>query len=118
MEKVSTLLDGDENNWIRFGRKFEIPRKEINTLKPACPQSPTKSLIEHIVAKEPDLNMRSFLKSLANIKRFDVIKELKEFFYGKNVNYSGTCLIDDHPQKLNVFNGIVLLFGPKEWPQL
>ncbi|XP_078382169.1 uncharacterized protein LOC144664816 [Oculina patagonica] len=86
LEKVSTLLDLFENSWFSFGRKFNIPRKELESLKPECPQSPTKLLMEYIVGKDPDLNMRSFLKSLANIKRFDVIKKLKEFFYAKDID--------------------------------
>lgn len=97
LEDVAALLDLQENAWFRFGRKFGISRKELDSLRPECPQSPTKLLMEHIVGKQPNLNMRSFLKTLAQIKRSDVIKELKEFFYGKLLVYfmKGYSLFND-----------------------
>lgn len=82
-EDVAALLDLQENAWFRFGQTFGIPRKELESLRPECPQSPTKLLMEHIVGKQPKLNMGTFLETLAQIKRFDVIDELKEFFHGK-----------------------------------
>ena len=39
--------------------------------------------MEYIVANDPHLNMKRFLEALANIKRHDIIDELKEFFHGK-----------------------------------
>lgn len=57
---------------------------ELDSLRPECPESPTKLLMKAIVAKYPHLNMKRFLDALANIKRDDVIDELKEFFYGKS----------------------------------
>ena len=62
-----------------------MKRLELNSLREESPPSPTKLLMKHIVAREPELTMKFFLGALADIKRFDVIKELKKFFVGKNI---------------------------------
>ena len=62
-----------------------MKRLELNSLREESPPSPTKLLMKHIVAREPELTMKFFLGALANIKRFDVINELKKFFVGKNI---------------------------------
>ena len=75
------MLDLQESSWWRFGRKFDISRKELDSLKPDPIRSPTKVVMECIVQENPDLTMKSFLETLAKIKRYDVIKELKRFFH-------------------------------------
>ena len=87
MEKLTALLDLEGNAWWRFGKKLGMSKLELDSLRPESPPSPTELLMNHIVGKEPDLNMKSFLEALANIKRIDVIRELKQFFSGKIVVY-------------------------------
>jgi len=82
LEKVADLLDHNLD-WYRVGKSYGMTKIQLDSLKPECPVSPTKLLMEHIVGNEPHLTMRRFLEALANIKRFDVISELKEFFHGK-----------------------------------
>ena len=60
-----------------------MTKLQRDSLKPECPESPTKLVMGYIVGDDPQLNMKRFLEGLANIKRFDVISELKEFFHGK-----------------------------------
>ena len=83
LEKVTAMLDRQESSWFRFGRKFEITRKELEYLKPDPIPSPTKVVMECIVQNNPDLTLKSFLETLAKIKRYDVIKALKGFFHCK-----------------------------------
>lgn len=83
LEEVTALLD-QKNAWWRFGKKFGMKRTELDSLRPECPESPTKLVMKFIVGKHPHLIMKSFLKVLVNIKRKDVIEGLKEFFNGKN----------------------------------
>ena len=85
VEKLTTLLDLEEKAWVLFGSKLGMERLQLNNLREESPPSPTKLLMKHIVAREPDLTMKFFLGALVNIKRFDVIKELKKFFVGKNI---------------------------------
>jgi len=82
LEEVAARLDY-KRGWYRVGRKYEITKTQLDSLNPECPVSPTKLLIEYIVANDPQLNMKRFLEALANIQRFDIISELKEFFHGK-----------------------------------
>ena len=82
LEEVADLLDY-KLGWYRVGKDYGMTKIELDSLKPECPVSPTKLLMEHIVGNEPYLTMKRFLEALANIKRFDVISELKEFFHGK-----------------------------------
>lgn len=82
LEEVAALLDY-KRSWNRVGRKYGMSKTERNSLTPQCPESPTKLLMEYIVANDPRLNMKRFLEALANIKRHDIINELKEFFHGK-----------------------------------
>lgn len=81
MEEVAALLDY-ENAWWRVGRTYGMSKTQLDILKPECPESPTKLLMEHIVGNDPHLNMKRFLEALENIKRRDVIHKLKEFFHG------------------------------------
>lgn len=83
MEEVTALLDR-KRAWHRVGRKYGMSELELNSLRPECPESPTKLLLKAIVAKNPHLNMKRFLDALANVERYDAIDELKEFFYGKS----------------------------------
>ena len=82
MEEVAALLDY-KLGWYRIGKKYGMIKQQLDSLKPECPVSPTKLLMEYIVGDNPNLDMKRFLEALANIKRFDVISELKEFFHGK-----------------------------------
>ena len=82
MNEVAALLDY-KLGWWSVGKKYGMSKLQLDSLKPECPESPTKLLMEYIVANEPHLNMKRFLEALANIKRRDVINELKEFFHGK-----------------------------------
>ena len=82
MEEVAALLDY-KCGWYRVGYKYGMTKPQLDSLKPECPASPTKLIMDYIVGDNPDLNMQRFLEALANIKRFDVIRELKEFFHGK-----------------------------------
>ncbi|XP_066021975.1 uncharacterized protein [Pocillopora verrucosa] len=86
VEKLTTLLDLEEKAWMLFGSKLGMKRQELNSLREESPPSPTKLLMKHIVAREPELTMKFFLGALANIKRFDVIKELKKFFVAKDID--------------------------------
>lgn len=83
LEKVTALLDLEENAWQRVGRMYGIDKRLLDSLKPGSVQSPTKVVMEYIVQREPALTMKTFLRSLENIERFDVIADLKDFFYGK-----------------------------------
>lgn len=82
MEEVAALLDY-KLGWYRVGKKYGMTKTQLDSLKPECPVSPTKLVMDYIVGNDPHLNMKRFLEALANIKRFDVISELKEFFHGK-----------------------------------
>ena len=82
-EKVTAILDRHERSWYKFGWKFEIDRKDLESLKPDPIPSPTKLMMKDIVQAQPDLTMKTFLETLATIKRFDVIKALKGFFHRK-----------------------------------
>ncbi|XP_022804994.1 uncharacterized protein LOC111342212 isoform X3 [Stylophora pistillata] len=84
--KLTALLDIEERAWMQFGCKLGMNRLELNSLREEGPPSPTKLLMKHIVAREPDLTMKFFLGALANIKRFDVINELKEFFVENDID--------------------------------
>ena len=83
LDKVTALLDRKENFWYPLGRKFGIERKELDYLKPEPIASPTKMMMKFIVGDQPLLSMKTFLEALAKINRFDVIKEMKKFFYGE-----------------------------------
>ncbi|PFX29758.1 hypothetical protein AWC38_SpisGene5457 [Stylophora pistillata] len=80
MENVTTLMDPD-GKWQRVGQHYNIDQRILDNLKPADVQSPTKTVLEYIVKREPTVTMHTFLRSLKNIKRLDVIEDLKEFFY-------------------------------------
>lgn len=85
MEEVAALLDR-KRGWRRVGEKYGMTKPQLDSLQPECSQSPTKLVIEYIVRDDPQLNMKRFLEALTNIKRCDVIRELKEFFNGKISN--------------------------------
>ena len=82
MENVTTLLDFDRQ-WQRVGQHYNIDQRILDNLKPGDFQSPTKTMLEYIVKREPTATVDTFLRSLLNINRSDVIEDLKEFFYGK-----------------------------------
>ena len=82
MENVTTLLDPDRK-WQRVGQHYNIDQRILDNLKPGDFQSPTKTMLEYIVKREPTATVDTFLRSLQNINRSDVIEDLKEFFYGK-----------------------------------
>ena len=82
MENVTTLLDFDRQ-WQRVGQHYNIDQRILDNLKPGDFQSPTKTVLEYIVQREPTVTVDTFLRSLRNINRSDVIEDLKEFFYGK-----------------------------------
>ena len=82
MENVTTLLDFDRQ-WQRVGQHYNIDQRILDNLKPGDFQSPTKTMLEYIVKREPTATVDTFLRSLLNINRSDVIEDLKEIFYGK-----------------------------------
>lgn len=85
MENVTTMLDLD-GKWQRVGQLYGINQRILDNLKPDDVQSPTKTMLEYIVKREPTVTMETFLRSLRNIERFDVIEDLKEFFYDDDID--------------------------------
>ena len=83
LEQVTTLLDQDEKCWQRVGRVYGIDKRVLDRLKPDDLQSPTKIVMEYIVQNEPTVTVETLVRSLENIKRLDVVEDLKDFFYGK-----------------------------------
>lgn len=82
LEEVEALLD-QKNAWWRFGQNFGMERKELDSLTPECPESPTKLVMACVIGKYPQLTVKSFLEALVKLKRMDVIKGLKNYFNGK-----------------------------------
>lgn len=78
-DEVTAMLDLQES-WFRFGRKFDIERQLLESLKPDPVPSPTKVLLQCITNNDPKVTMKTFMRSLVKIKRFDVITELRSFF--------------------------------------
>ncbi|XP_022804991.1 uncharacterized protein LOC111342211 [Stylophora pistillata] len=85
MENVTTLMDPD-GKWQRVGQHYNIDQRILDNLKPGDVQSPTKTVLEYVVKREPTTTMETFLTSLKNMRRFDVIEDLKEFFYGDDID--------------------------------
>ena len=57
-----------------------MSEEECVALKPVGRRSPTKMLMEYIVQDFPHLTMDTFLFTLIEMERNDVVEALKEFF--------------------------------------
>ena len=78
MQNVTALLDRSRK-WKNVGQHYDIDQRILDDLE----FSPTKTVLEYIVMREPTVTMDTFLRFLQNIDRYGVIDDLKEFFYGK-----------------------------------
>ena len=84
LEKVTELLDQETpgvKSWPQFAHEFGITEVKCNAIRPEGLGSPTKALLEYLVATNPKLTVKAFLVAIQKIERqTDVVKILQKFF--------------------------------------
>lgn len=87
MCSICYMLNKSSNalkNWRHLASELGIDHNTYKSFEPESPQSPTSILLEWVCSeKGNEFTVREFCKTLARIKRYDVI-ELLEIEFGQN----------------------------------
>ena len=108
LEEAVSSLDKESPgtaNWEVFAKELGMSEEECVALKPVGRRSPTKMLMEYIVQDFPRLTMETFLSTLIEMERNDVVKALKEFFNRE----SQTLLVDIYIYRLRTNSPVPIL---------